>query len=304
MNIGLIPSKYKGISDSKSNAERIFWGFNYFSIILVFLLLFLSVLTILIYSYPAIKHFGISMIFGKNWDPMNSSFGGASFILGTIITSVIALLISIPFSLALSLFLGQYYPNSIFSKFLQYSIDLLASIPSVIYGFWGLLILVPFVQSMEMKYNILPYGVGIFTASLLLSIMIIPYSVSLGSSIIKMVPNELKEAGIALGATNLEIVRHVVIPKSFAGIIAGIFLSFARALGETMAVTMVIGNSNNMPNSLFAPGNTLASLIANEFSEATGNEYISALVAMALILLLISTFFSVTGKMIVKRMEK
>jgi len=301
MKLSIIPAHSKGASDFSDSREGIFWILNYMAIALVVFLMIASVFTLFIYSFPAFKSFGLKLFFGNEWDPENSIFGGFPFIVGTLITSFIALLICIPFSLSLSLFMGQYYPDGRISKFLRNAVDLLASIPSVIYGFWGLLILAPCIQSIEMKYDILPYGVGIFTASLLLSVMIIPYASSLGSTIIKMVPKEIKEAAIALGATPFETVRYIVIPKAFSGILAGIFLSFARALGETMAVTMVIGNANRIPESIFSPGNTLASLIANEFTEATGNQYVSALIAMAFILLIISSVFNIAGKLIIMK---
>jgi len=181
-------------------------------------------------------------------------------------------------------------------------IELLAGVPSVIYGFCGLFLLAPLVRILEMKLGVTPYGVGIFTASVVLSIMIIPYSALIGREVISLVPTDLKEAALSLGATRFEIIRKVVLPYAGSGIVAGILLSLGRALGETMAVTMVIGNSNFIPKSIFSPANTLASVIANEFTEATGSLYLASLIELGLVLFIVTTIINLIGKLVIRRM--
>jgi len=264
-------------------------------------LLVAVLLTLVVHSMPAIKELGAGFLYGTTWNPVTGELGALPFILGTLLTSFLALAISIPFSLALSIYLGEYFREGPLSSFLKSSVDLLAGIPSVIYGFWGLFVLVPVVRALQMKLGIPPYGVGIFTASVVLAIMIIPYSASLGREVIQLVPADQKEAALSLGATRYEVIRRVVLPYARSGILAGVLLALGRALGETMAVTMVIGNSNFLPRSLFAPANTMASVIANEFAEATEAVYLSALVEVGLLLFLVSTIISIVGRQIIKR---
>lgn len=187
------------------------------------------------------------------------------------------------------------------SSILKSTLELLAGIPSVIYGFWALFVLVPVIRFFEINLGIVPYGVGILTASLVLAIMIIPYSASIAREVITLIPTDLKEAGFALGATPFEVIRKVILPYASSGIFAGVIMALGRALGETMAVTMVIGNNNNFPLSIFAPGNTMASILANEFSEANDKLYISSLLELGLILLIITMIVNLTGRLIIKK---
>jgi phosphate transport system permease protein len=258
-------------------------------------------LTLIIESVPSIKSLGIKYLWGTTWDPVNNIYGAAPFLLGTILTSFLALIISIPFSFAIAVYLGEYNPKGWLSNFLKNTVELIAAVPSVIYGFWGLLVLVPLVRSMEMKLGILPYGIGIFTASLILAVMIIPYAASLGREMIRLVPSPLKEAAYSLGATRYEVLKNVILPYTKSGLFAGILLSLGRALGETMAVTMVIGNTSLLPTSIFAPGNTMASVIANEFTEADHAVYLSALIELGLVLFLVTVVINMIGKRIIKR---
>ena len=253
-------------------------------------------------SLPAIKAFGIKFVAGKVWDPSGEKFGMLPFIAGTFITSIIAIAISIPFSIAISILLGVYYKEGFIHKILSYTSDLLAGVPSVIYGFWALYFLVPIIRKLEMKAGIIPYGVGIFTSSIVLSIMIIPYTSSIAREVIKMVPFDIIEGAYSLGATTYEVIKKIIIPYAKSGIFAGILLSFGRAFGETMAVTMVIGNSNSMPKNLFGLGNTMASLIANEFTEATKNIHLSALIYVGFWLFVFSFFINYLGNMVIKKM--
>jgi phosphate transport system permease protein len=258
-------------------------------------------LTLIIESVPSIKSLGIKYLWGTTWDPVNNVYGAAPFLLGTILTSFLALIISIPFSFAIAVYLGEYNPKGWLSNFLKNTVELIAAVPSVIYGFWGLLVLVPLVRSLEMKLGILPYGIGIFTASLILAVMIIPYAASLGREMIRLVPSPLKEAAYSLGATRYEVLKNVILPYTKSGLFAGILLSLGRALGETMAVTMVIGNTSLIPTSIFAPGNTMASVIANEFTEADHTVYLSALIELGLVLFLVTVVINMIGKRIIKR---
>ncbi len=265
--------------------------------------LFAAAISMTIASMPALKTLGLKFFFSPEWDPVANNFGALPFLVGTLITSFLALFLSLPFSLSISILTGEYIRGSKISSIIKISVDLIAAVPSVIYGFWGLEVLVPLVRKLEMSLGVAPYGVGIFTASLILSIMIIPNTASLAREVIELVPSDLKEAAYALGATRTETLLKVVLPYARGGIMAGILLSLGRALGETMAVTMVIGNSNLIPKSLFAPANTMASVIANEFTEATGDLYYSSLIAIGLTLFIITAIFGAVGRYIVNRMK-
>ena len=275
-----------------------------FGAALCMVLLLLGIfLTLLINSLPSIKEFGLRFFYGKTWDPVSGEFGALPFLAGTLITSFLSLAISLPFSLSLSIFLGEYSTKGAVPAILQTAIELLAGIPSVIYGFWGLFILVPIVRGIELKLGVAPLGIGIFTSALVLSIMIIPYAASLGREVIRLVPDELKEAAYSLGATRFEVIKKVILPYVISGITAGNLLALGRAIGETMAVTMVIGNANVIPKSIFAPANTMASVIANEFTEATDHIYLSSLVEIGLLLFVVTMVINIAGKQIIKKMS-
>ena len=267
----------------------------------ILLLLLAIFFSLVIASFPAIRSFGIRFFFSTTWDPVRSQFGALPFLIGTLATSFLALIISVLFSLPISIFLGEFSTQGSLATFIKSMIELLAGVPSVIYGFCGLFLLAPLVRILEMKLGVAPYGVGIFTASLVLSIMIIPYSASIGREVISLVPSDLKEAAFSLGATRFEVIRKVILPYAGSGIVAGILLSLGRALGETMAVTMVIGNSNFIPKSIFSPANTLASVIANEFTEATGSLYLASLIKLGLVLFIVTTLINLIGKLIIRR---
>ena len=226
------------------------------------------------------------------------------FLLGTLLTSFLALIISIPFSFAVAIYLGEYNSKGWLSNLLKNTVELIAAVPSVIYGFWALVVLVPIVRSIEIKLGVTPYGIGIFTASVVLAIMIIPYAASIAREMIKIVPQSLKECAYSLGATRFEVIRSVILPYTKSGLFAGVLLSLGRALGETMAVTMVIGNTSIIPNSIFAPGNTMASVIANEFIEADRTVYLSALIELGLVLFLVTVVINMIGKRIIKRFTR
>jgi phosphate transport system permease protein len=267
------------------------------------LLLGAVLLTLVVSSIPAIRQLGFGFLTGRIWNPVSGVFGAIPFLVGTLLTSLLALLISISFSLALSIFLGEYFRAGWVSTFIKGAVELLAGIPSVIYGFWGLAFLVPAVRSIEIKLGVAPYGVGVLSASLILSVMIIPYSASLGREVISLVPSDLKEAALSLGATKFEVIWKIILPYARSGIFAGVLLSLGRALGETMAVTMVIGNANMLPKSIFAPANTMASIIANEFTEATGKVYLASLIEIALVLFVVTAIINIAGRIIITRVS-
>lgn len=284
-------------------SESVFRGILYFSALFLVILIGAVFLSLLLYSFPSIKKLGFGFLFSTTWDPVSGEFGVIPFLVGTLLTSFLALLISIPFSLSISLFLGEYFTEGAASSFLKSAIEVLAGIPSVIYGFWGLFVLVPLIRALEIKLGVMPYGVGIFTSSLILCVMIIPYSASMGREVVQLVPSELKEAAFSLGATRFEVVRKIILPFARSGIFAGVLLSLGRALGETMAVTMVIGNANVIPRSIFSPANTMASVIANEFTEATETVYLSSLIEIGLLLFIVTMVVNIIGRHIVKRMS-
>ncbi len=274
------------------------------SVLLV--LIILGVLaTLITESMPSIKALGIGFLWGKVWDPVANIYGAYPFLIGTLLTSFIALIISIPFSYAIAIYLGEYNPMGWLSNLLKNAIELIAAVPSIIYGFWGLFVLVPLIRSLEIKIHVAPYGIGVLTSSLILAVMIIPYAASLGITLVRMVPSPLKEAAYALGATRFEVMRSVIMPYTRSGLFAGVLLSLGRALGETMAVTMLIGNTSavadSIKNAIFGPGNTMASVIANEFTEADHTQYLSALIELGLVLFFVTVVINLIGKRIITR---
>ncbi|MBQ7878187.1 MAG: phosphate ABC transporter permease subunit PstC [Bacteroidaceae bacterium] len=247
----------------------------------------------------ALGHFGFfHFLTSSEWNYTEGaeSYGALPFITGTILTTLLALLFCIPFSLPVSLFVGEYFKGTKMAEMLGTVTDLLAGIPSIIYGLWGFYTLRPLIMAL----NISPQGSGILTASLVLAIMIVPYAASLSAEFIKMVPNELKEGAYSMGATRAEVIRHVIFPVAGPGIFSSYILAIGRALGETMTVTMLIGNTNNIPHSLTSTGNTMASIIANQFGEAEGLR-LSSLIAIALVLFLITALINMIGKFLIKR---
>jgi len=262
-------------------------------------------ITLIVQSLPTIESLNIKYLWGKVWDPVNNIYGAFPFLLGTLLTSFTALIISIPFSYAVAIYLGEYNTKGWLSNLLKNTIELIAAVPSIIYGFWALFVLVPIVRTFEMKIGVAPYGVGVCSASLVLAVMIIPYAAALGTSLIRMVPSPLKEGAYALGATRFEVIRSVVLPYTKSGLFAGILLSLGRALGETMAVTVLIGNTSALAHSFkeafFGPGNTMASVIANEFTEADHALYLSALIELGLVLFFVTVVINLIGKRIITR---
>jgi phosphate transport system permease protein len=249
-------------------------------------------------AIPAFKEFGFKFIFTNQWNPTSGHevYGALPFIAGTLITSILALLICLPLAFSTSLFVAEYFRGTRTAKILSSMVDLLAGIPSIVYGLWGFYTLRPLIVSLGLSEQ----GFGVFTSSLILAIMIVPFATSLSTEIIAMVPDELKEAAYSLGATRREVIFNVIIPNARSGIIASYILALGRALGETMAVTMLIGNSNVIPSGLFSTGNTMASIIANQFGEASGLK-LSSLIAIGLILFAITGIVNSLGKFIIRK---
>ena len=248
-------------------------------------------------SLPRQK-FGLAFFVTKLWDPIAEEFGALAFIYGTIVTAGVALLIAIPLGIGAAIFLAELAPQKI-SDPLQFLIDLLAAVPSVIYGVLGVFIVIPLMRTwiaptLKATLGFLPlfqgpaYGVGFLTAGIVLAIMVIPYIISVSREVLLSVPRDQREAALALGSTRWESTWKVVVPFARTGIMGSIFLALARALGETMAVTMVIGNTPSISSSLFAPGYSIAAVIANEFTEATGDLYLQSLIQLGLVLFLLT----------------
>lgn len=247
----------------------------------------------------AFEHFGFwNFIFSDDWVTTagKESYGALPFITGTLLTTILALLMCIPFSLPVALFTGEYFRGKKIAAVLGTVTDLLAGIPSIIYGLWGFYVL----RNVFMHLNLSPQGSGILTAAFVLAIMIVSYAASLSSEFIKMVPSDLKEGAYAMGATRAEVIRRVVFPMAGSGIFSAYILAIGRALGETMTVTMLIGNTNQMPETLRTTGNTMASIIANQFGEADGLK-LSSLIAIGLLLFLITAVINMIGKILIRK---
>lgn len=251
-------------------------------------------------SINAFSTFGLFNFIGSSeWDSVNNNFGALPFITGTLITALLALFFCIPFSLSIALFNGEYFKQTRIATIVSSIVDLLAGIPSIVFGLWGFYVLRPILIDMGFSAQ----GFGVLLASIILAIMIIPYASSLSTEFISMVPNELKEAAYSLGATKMEVIKSVSLPVSMSGIFAAYILALGRALGETMAVTMLIGNTNNIPTHLSDTGNTMASIIANQFGEADGLK-LSSLMAIGLLLFLITATINFIAKYILKLVNK
>ncbi|ULB33985.1 MULTISPECIES: phosphate ABC transporter permease subunit PstC [Proteiniphilum] len=282
--------------------DKIF-GFFLFLASLIILLLTAGIIYALVgRSMEAFGEYGVwGFIANGEWDPRSATeeYGALSFIMGTLYTAFFALFICIPFSLSVALFNGEYFKGKKISSALSSIVDLLAGIPSILYGLWGFYTVRPVI--IEMGVN--AQGFGIFLSSIVLAIMIIPYASSLSSEFLSMVPDNLKEGAYSLGATQIEVIRHISLPTAASGIVAAYILALGRALGETMAVTMLIGNTNRIPLGLRDTGNTMASVIANQFGEADGLK-LSALIAIGLLLFIITAVINLIAKIVMKKLSQ
>jgi phosphate transport system permease protein len=267
---------------------------------------------------PALRTFGPEFLVDESWNPAAERFGALAPIYGTLVTSFIAMLIAMPLGLGIAMFLSEICPAWL-RRPIGIAVELLAGIPSIIYGIWGLFVLAPFMQGMVQPalidafgplpflshlFSGPPYGIGILTASLILAIMVLPFITSVSRDVFQAVPPVLKEAAYGVGATTWEVFHHVIAPYARTGVIGAIMLGLGRALGETMAVTFVIGNAHQVSASLLAPGTTISATIANEFTEAVGDLYTSALMALALILFVITFIVLAVARLLLLRVER
>jgi phosphate transport system permease protein len=286
--------------------------------ILVLIILSGVIIALIKGSLPALQAFGFNFLIEERWNPVTERFGALAPIYGTLVTSFIAMLIAVPLGLLIALFLTELCPMWL-RRPIGIAIELLAGIPSIIYGIWGLFVFAPFLQRtlqpalidsfenlpiLSRLFEGPPYGIGILTASLILAIMVLPFITSISRDVFEAVPPVLREAAYGVGCTTWEVVYHVVLPFARVGVIGGVMLGLGRALGETMAVTFVIGNAHKVSASILAPGTTISATIANEFTEAVGDLYTSSLIALGLILFVITFIVLAAARFLLLRLEK
>jgi phosphate transport system permease protein len=284
----------------------------------VLILLSGVILSLVMGSIPAIRAFGFGFLIDQRWNPVTEKFGALPAIYGTIVTSFLAMLIAVPIGLLISVFLTELCPLWL-RRPIGVAIELLAGIPSIIYGIWGLFVFAPFLQQTLQPFLINlfgdipglsdlfagpPYGIGVLTSGLILAIMVLPFITSISREVFESVPPVLKEAAYGVGCTTWEVVRYVVLPFTRVGVIGGVMLGLGRALGETMAVTFVIGNAHRISASILAPGTTISATIANEFTEAVGDLYTSALIELGLILFAITFIVLAAARYLLLRIER
>lgn len=285
---------------------------------LVLLLLSGVIVSLIIGSMPALQAFGFDFITTQSWNPVTEKFGAMAPIYGTLVTSLIAMLIAVPVGLMIAFFLTELCPQWL-RRPIAIAIELLAGIPSIIYGIWGLFVFAPFMQvhiqpllislfgpipGLSNLFAGPPYGIGMLTAGLILAIMVLPFITSISRDVFEAVPPVLKEAAYGVGCTTWEVFRNVVLPYTRVGVIGGVMLGLGRALGETMAVTFVIGNAHKISASVLAPGTTISATIANEFTEAVGDIYTSSLIALGLILFAITFIVLTIARLLLARIER
>src|SRR5689334_3675744 len=298
--------------------DRTFKVITQISAVTVLALLAGVILALLHGSLLTWQTFGLDFLFTEKWNPVTEKFGALAPIYGTLVTSTIAMLIGVPVSLGIAFFLTEISPERL-RRPIGIAIELLAGIPSIIYGIWGLFVFAPWFQATVQPFLIdtfanvpllnqlfagPPYGIGMLTAGLILAIMVLPFMTSITREVFETVPPVLKEAAYGIGCTRWEVMRRVVIPYTRVGIIGGVMLGLGRALGETMAVTFVIGNAHRIMPSILAPGTTISASIANEFTEATGDLYTSSLIALGLILFLITFVVLAAARLMLMRIAK
>lgn len=298
--------------------ERIFRAATLSAAILVLLILGGVGVSLVRGAWPAVSHFGFSFVTREIWNPVTDEYGALAPIYGTVVTSVIAMLLAVPAGFGIALFLTELCPP-LLKRPIGVAVELLAAVPSIIFGIWGLFVLAPVLQKHTQPWLIEhvgsvpfigglfkgpPFGIGILTAGVVLAIMVLPFIAATMRDVFDTVPPMLKESGYGLGATTWEVMWNVVVPHSRVGIVGGIMLGLGRALGETMAVTFVIGNAHRISSSLLAPGTTISSAIANEFTEAVGDLYTSSLIALGLLLFLITFTVIAAAQAMLRRLER
>lgn len=303
----IFPDRYK----ADRYGDALFKGVSFFFAFSVIILLLLIIAVLFKESLPSLRKFGFGFLYGRQWDPVGQSFGGLAAIYGTVVSSVIAIVIAVPISLGIAIFLTEMAPRGLKGP-IGTAIELLASIPSIIYGMWGLFIFAPLISehvapfmNQHLGWTVLfsgePMGIGMLTAGVILAIMIIPFISSVARDVFQMVPSILKESGYGVGATKWEVIRKVVIPYTRSGVIGAVILGLGRALGETMAVTFVIGNSHVISARLLNPATSISATLANEFTEAVEDIYLSSLVELGLILFLITFASLAVAKLLIRR---
>ncbi len=309
------PAEERAPTRARSLGDLIFGQANRIAGIFVLALLGAIILMLFLGALPAFRHFGFGFLWSAQWDPVADRYGALVAIYGTLITSVLSLVFAVPVAFGIAFFLTELAPEW-FRRPVGIAIELLAAVPSIIYGMWGFFVLVPFLNQYIYRHmdealyevpvlNVIfegpTYGTGVLTASLVLAIMILPFIAATMRDVFSSVPPVFKESAYGLGATTWEVVRHVVLPYTRASVVGGIMLGLGRALGETMAVTFVVGNANRISASLFAPGNTIASLVALEFPEAVaGSLKLQSLLALGFILFVISFVVLFVSRMLLR----
>ena len=298
--------------------DIIFRALTFFFGLVVLLVLGGVIVSLLIGARPALERFGFSFVFAEAWNPVTEKFGALAPIYGTLVTSAIAMLVGIPVAFGVAMFITELCPNWL-KRPLSTMIELLAAIPSIIYGIWGLFVLAPFVQDhiepalintlgalpgIGLLFEGPPLGIGVLTAGFILAVMVLPFISSIMRDVFDTVPPLLKESAYGLGATTTEVMLRIVLPYTRIGVIGGILLGLGRALGETMAVTFVIGNSHRIHASILQPGTTISAALANEFTEAVGDIYLSSLIALGLILFFITFIVLAIAKALLIRLEQ
>jgi len=298
--------------------ERVFRGATFAAAVLVLVLLGGVAISLLKGALPAFSHFGFDFLAKEIWNPVTEKFGALAPIYGTLVTSLIAMLLAVPISLGIAIFLTELAPSWM-RRPVGVAIELLAAVPSIIFGIWGLFVLSPVLQHSVQPALIdwlgplpvigklfqgPPFGIGVLTASIVLAIMVIPFISAVMRDVFETVPDVLKESAYGLGATTWEVIWKVVVPHARTGMVGGIMLGLGRALGETMAVTFVIGNAHRVSTSLLAPGTTISASIANEFTEAVGDLYTSSLVALGALLFLITFAVIAAARFMLLRLDR
>jgi phosphate transport system permease protein len=310
--------KEAGLGARQSSLDAIFRGATWFFAVLVLVILAGIIVSLVVGALPALQHFGWAFITSDAWNPVTENFGAFPAIYGTLVTSGIAMLIGIPVAFGIAVFITELCPPWL-KRPIGTLIELLAAVPSIIYGIWGLFVFAPMLQSTLQPFLIAtlgnvplvgslfagpPLGIGILTAGLILAIMVLPFITSVMRDVFETVPTVLKESAYGIGATTWEVVWNIVLPTTRVGVIGGIMLGLGRALGETMAVTFVIGNAHRVQASLMAPGTTISATLANEFTEAVGDLYLSSLFALGLILSFITLIVLAIAKFMLIRLQQ
>ena len=303
----------RAIIEGRSRGDRVYRWATTASALVVPTLLALIAWEVFVAGWPALSKFGIGFFTTSDWDPVNGKFGAAPALFGTIVSSLLALVIATPLAIGVAVFLSEFAPRVVRQP-VAFFVDLLAAIPSVVYGLWGILVLVPFLRAHVMPFlkdtlhlggtpffSGPAYGPSMLAAGVILAIMILPYISAVTREVLMAVPRSQREAALALGATRWEMIWDAVLPFARSGIIGGVILGLGRALGETMAVTMVIGNRHEISASLLAPGYTMASVIANEFSEATSELHVAALMAVGAGLFIVTVIVNAIARWLVWR---